>query len=149
MFANSCRIEKYTNTFYYTLVLSFNYCTLVLSLDPVGTPLSLSARPLSDSVLLITWLSPDKIEINGKLTNFTLLYSSTKKNGPKNFEKIIPATDGLNNFFFILQGLTYGGPDYVIRVAANNEAGIGPFSSVNAQTFYSGRFIENMHLNTK
>ena len=109
-------------------------------IDPVGAPLSLSARPISESILLLTWLSPEKKYLNGKLTNFTVLYSSKKENGPKNFERITPAIDGLDNFYFILQGLTYGGPDYEISVSANNEAGSGPFSTINAQTLYSGRF---------
>ncbi|KAI6660509.1 hypothetical protein LOD99_14093 [Oopsacas minuta] len=109
-----------------------------LQTAPIGTPRSLNATALSVSISLITWQLPGKLEINGKLTNFTLFYSSKKDNGPKNIETTIPVTDGDNNFYFILQGLTNGGPDYEIRLAVNNEAGRGPFANTTAKTLHSG-----------
>ena len=101
-------------------------------------PRDLAATPISASSLLITWLPPVLTEINGKLTEFTLIYSSTKDNGPKDVEMAITATEGWNNYYFILQGLSYGGPDFNLSLAANNALGRGPVASITAPTLHSG-----------
>ena len=101
-------------------------------------PRDLAATPITASILLITWLAPVYTEINGKLTDFTLIYSSTKDNGPKDVEKVIPVTEGTNNYYFILQGLSYGGPDFNLSLAANNAVGRGPVASIAAPTLHSG-----------
>ena len=128
----------------FIIVYTFKYFLLPL-LVPSGVPLSIHATPLSATTLFITWLPPNSSLINGIITNFTLQYNSTKRNGPQNVEKVIPVTEGINNFYHILDGLTYGGPNYTISIAANTAMGQGPFSAaLTAQTQHSG--ISNIHL---
>lgn len=113
-------------------------------LAPVGMPRDLEATPISASILLITWLPPVYTEINGILTDFVLIYSSTKDNGPKDVEKVIPAIEGANNYYFILKGLSYGGPDFNISLAASNTDGRGPATNITAPTLHSGLLHKNI-----
>lgn len=105
---------------------------------PAGPPLNLSARPISSTEILVTWLPPLFELRNGEIKGYNIGYKITSgQSSSYNFSSISgDGEDGTGEM--ILTGLSKYSR-YTIISQAFNQVGPGPLSDpVSAQTMEDG-----------
>lgn len=106
---------------------------------PAGTPLSLSARPMSSTEILVSWMAPLAELRHGDILGYNVGYIATAS-GTSNYNYTSvsgDAEDGLGEM--LLAGLAKY-TRYTIVVQAFNQVGLGPISEpTTAQTLEDGK----------
>lgn len=105
---------------------------------PAGAPLNLSARPLSSSDILLTWMPPLPELRHGEIQGFNIGYKCSNNNNiGYNFTSVSgDGDDGTGEF--LLNGLLKY-TRYNIVIQAYNQVGSGPLSEpTTAQTLEDG-----------
>jgi len=108
---------------------------------PAGPPLSLSARPLSSTELLISWVAPLPELRHGDIQGYNVGYKlSSSGNTAYNFTSVAGDYDG-GNGELLLSGLAKFAR-YNVVVQAFNQVGPGPLSEpTGAQTMEDGNIL--------
>ena len=128
---------------YFLVYFILAYLTLVIynvsTLAPSGSPLNLTAFPVSATSILVEWTVPATYDQNGVITSFTVL-SSLVGEEQKAIDRLIPVRDNSTKFCFLLNGLEEAST-YEIEVRATTVVdGNGPSITVSASTFNAGLF---------
>ena len=122
--------------YFLSLDFTINYPAPILV--PNGVPLNLTAYPLTPTIIQVDWTVPNIYFQNGKLTKFTLTYTSLDFDEHQEFDRIIPVRDNRTGFSFIISNLLES-VTYRIRVAASTTIeGMGPSSEIETSTFHTG-----------
>lgn len=105
---------------------------------PAGTPLNLSARPMSSTEILITWLPPLAELRHGEIQGYNIGYKpSTSSSSNYNYTSVMGDGEGGTGEFLLINLLKY--TRYLLVVQAFNQVGPGPISEpVTAQTLEDG-----------
>lgn len=108
---------------------------------PAGAPLSLSARPISSTEIMVSWMAPLAELRHGDILGYNVGYVTTSSGSNNyNFTSISggDADDGLGEM--VLTGLAKY-TRYTIVVQAFNQVGLGPISEpTTAQTLEDGKY---------
>lgn len=113
---------------------------------PAGPPLSLSARPLSSTEILISWMPPLYELRNGEIQGYNIGYktTSTQSNNYNFTSTSGDGEDGTGEFILVsLSKYTR----YTIVAQAFNQVGPGPLSEpVSAQTMEDGKIVSFLYI---
>lgn len=109
---------------------------------PAGAPLNLSARPLSSTEILVTWMPPLGELRHGEIQGFNIGYKTATTVGNNNYNFTSVSGDGEDGTGeFMLSGLLKY-TRYNIVIQAFNQVGSGPLSEpATAQTLEDGMFV--------
>lgn len=106
---------------------------------PAGAPLNLSARPLSSTEILVTWMPPLAELRHGEIQGFNIGYKTSTTPGTTNYNFTSVSGDGEDGTGeYLLTGLQKY-TRYNIVIQAFNQVGSGPLSEpATAQTLEDG-----------
>lgn len=113
---------------------------------PAGAPLNLSARPLSSTEILVTWMPPLGELRHGEIQGFNIGYKTSSTPGNNNYNFTSVSGDGEDGTGeYLLSGLLKY-TRYNILIQAFNQVGSGPLSEpATAQTLEDGKFLLNLY----
>lgn len=106
---------------------------------PAGAPLNLSARPLSSTEILVTWMPPLAELRHGEIQGYNIGYktSTTSNSNNYNFTSISGDGDDGTGELMLINLMKY--TRYTIVIQAFNQVGSGPLSEpTTAQTLEDG-----------
>lgn len=114
---------------------------------PAGAPLNLSARPLSSTEILLTWMPPLPELRHGEIQGYNIGYKISTTTNSNNYNFTSISGDGEDGSGELLLNNLLKYSRYTIVVQAFNQIGSGPLSEpTTAQTLEDGSLFERMPL---
>lgn len=106
---------------------------------PAGAPLNLSARPLSSTEILVTWMPPLAELRHGEIQGYNIGYKTSTSSNSNNYNFTSISGDGDDGSGELMLTNLMKYTRYTIVIQAFNQVGSGPLSEpTTAQTLEDG-----------